>query len=124
MTKQAKTLAPEAAAPAPVAAPATLPAQAPSAALAALAATLAAAPVPVQPAPQAVALRGGLAITAVRLTGKPYRVSAPHNVAWWATLAQVLAQHGGTAPVPAVVKAGLPATHVAYLVRRGYLQGA
>ena len=120
MTKQAKT-------PAPVAAPATVataPEVAPSAALAALAATLAAAPVPVQPAPQAVALRGGLAITAVRLTGKPYRVTAPHNVAWWATLAQVLAQHGGTAPVPAVVKAGLPATHVAYLVRRGYLQGA
>lgn len=105
-------------------APAT--AQAAPSPLAAMAVTLAAA---AQPAPatsaQVVPVRGGLAIAKVKLTGKPYRVSAPHNLAWWETLGKLVqATEGGVVPVADCVKAGLPVTHVGYLVRRGYLAEA
>ncbi len=102
-------------------------------ALAAVAATLApaanaapalavpnAAPVP---APT-VALRGGLAIQAVALTGKPYRVTAAHNVAWWQQVQVAVAAGQGQATVQALVAAGVPAIMVGYLVRRGYCKAA
>src|SRR5690348_15819559 len=38
------------------------------------------------PKPAVVALRGGQAVSAIALTGNPYRTGAPHNVAWWATI--------------------------------------
>lgn len=93
--------------------------------LAAMAATLAAPVVASTPqAPQTVALRGGLAIASVVLTGKPYRVAAPHNVAWFATIGKLAAASGGTASVQAIVAAGVPAPFVGYVVRRGYLAAA
>ena len=112
-------------APAPAPALAQAPAPAAGGALAAMAAQLQApAPAPVAPAPapvQAVALRGGLAIVAVRATTALYRTSAPHNVAWWALVQQQLAAGGGVATVPALLAAGVPAPFVGYVVRRGYL---
>ena len=111
--------------PAPAPALAQAPAPAAGGALAAMAAQLQApAPAPVAPAPapvQAVALRGGLAIVAVRATTALYRTSAPHNVAWWALVQQQLAAGGGVATVPALLAAGVPAPFVGYVVRRGYL---
>jgi hypothetical protein len=56
----------------------------------------------------------------VALGGKPYRVAAPHNQAWWATVQAEIVAGGGTASVQALVKAGVPAIMVGYLVRRGY----
>lgn len=112
--------------PAQAPAPAT-PAPTTSAALAALAATVTANPVPVAPAPApaVVPVRGGLAIAQVKLGGKPYRVTAPHNAAWWATVqAQLAAAPNGVAPVANVVAAGVPVIMVGYLVRRGYLVAA
>lgn len=109
----------------PAPALAQAPAPAAGGALAAMAAQLQApAPAPVAPAPapvQAVALRGGLAIVAVRATTALYRTSAPHNVAWWALVQQQLAAGGGVATVPALLAAGVPAPFVGYVVRRGYL---
>jgi hypothetical protein len=94
-------------------------------ALAQVAATLAAPAAPAAPAPaKVVALRGGLAIASVRMGTKAYRVTAPHNVAWWAHVQATLQAGQGTASVQAVVATGVPATMVGYLVRRGYLQGA
>lgn len=71
------------------------------------------------PAP-ALALRGGLVVAAVALTGRPYRVTAPHNISWWQTVTQAIAQGQGQASVQTLVAAGVPATMVGYLVRRGY----
>lgn len=111
----------------PAPALAQAPAPAAGGALAAMAAQLQApapAPAPVAPAPapvQAVALRGGLAIVAVRATTALYRTSAPHNVAWWALVQQQLAAGDGVATVPALLAAGVPAPFVGYVVRRGYL---
>lgn len=77
-----------------------------------------------QPAPVTVALRGGLAIASVKLTGKPYRCGAAHNTAWWAQCTQAVATGGGQAQVAALVAAGVPAIFVGYVVRRGYMQAA
>lgn len=68
-----------------------------------------------------VALRGGAAISHVKLGAANYRVTAPHNVAWWATVNQQLSANNGVAPVADILKAGVPAIMVGYLVRRGYL---
>lgn len=95
-----------------------------SSAIEALAVTLTEATIAAQPKPAVVALRGGPAISTVTLTGKPYRVTAPHNADWWAKLNATIATAGGTAQVKTLVEAGIPATHVGYLVRRGYLAGA
>lgn len=84
-------------------------------------------PAPATPAtlpPVTVALRGGLAIAAVCATGKVYRVTAPHNVAWWDQVKAAMLAGGGTAQVQALVAAGVPAIMVGYLVRRGYLKAA
>jgi hypothetical protein len=78
------------------------------------------APAPAPAAP-VVAVRGGLAIAAVRLTGKVYRVGATHNAGWWAQCTQAVAAGGGTASVQALVQAGVPAIFVGYVVRRGYM---
>lgn len=87
-----------------------------------LQATMAAAqPAPATPAPVTVALRGGMAIAAVRLTNKPYRVGAPHNVAWWQQCTQAIAQGNGSTTVQALLQAGVPAPFVGYVVRRGYM---
>ncbi len=79
------------------------------------AATPAATPAPV------VALRGGLAIAAVALTGKPYRTAAAHNRDWWAAIGTAVAAGNGTATVTDLLAAKVPAHFVGYCVRRGYL---
>lgn len=74
---------------------------------------------PVAPVAQAapvVALRGGLAISAVAFTSKPYRTKAAHNAGWWAI---VTANNAGS--VDALIKAGVPSRFIGYTVRRGYL---
>lgn len=81
----------------------------------------AAAPAPAA-APQAVALRGGPAITLVALTGKQYRVGCSHNSAWWQQVQAACAS--GPAPVATLLAAGVPAPFVGYTVRRGYLKPA
>lgn len=96
----------------------------PATALASMAATLANVAQP-QPSPApVVALRGGLAIANVALTGKPYRVGCAHNTAWWQQCQQAVQAGGGTASVAALVQAGVPGIFVGYVVRRGYLQPA
>lgn len=87
----------------------------PATAMASMAATLA------NPASKApvVAVRGGLAIQAVKLTGVQYRVGCSHNATWWQQC-QALAA-GGSATVQALVQAGVPAAFVGYVVRRGYM---
>lgn len=77
-----------------------------------------------KPAPT-VALRGGLAIQSVKLTGKAYRVGAAHNQAWWDQVTQAVAAGNGTATVAELVtNRKVPAIFVGYVVRRGYLQSA
>lgn len=63
-----------------------------------------------------VALRGGIAVATVALTGKPYRCKAQHNAGWWQTIS---AAQGGS--VQALITAGVPSAFVAYAIRRGYL---
>ena len=96
-------------------------------AFAALLATVVATPTVAAPAATSVALRGGIAIANVRLSGAPYRTGAPHNAQWWATLQAKLA--AGPAPVAALLlapanPAGVPAHFVGYALRRGYLAAA
>jgi hypothetical protein len=79
---------------------------------------------PSTPKPTTVALRGGLAIASVKLGGKPYRVTAAHNVAWWQATQKCLSDGKGVATVQALVATGMPATMVGYMVRRGYLAKA
>ena len=77
--------------------------------------------------PVTVALRGGLAIASVALTGKPYRVTAAHNVAWWEQVTQAIKAGNGTASVAHLctqLQPPVPAIMVGYLVRRGYLKAA
>lgn len=82
-----------------------------------------AAPAPVVAAPApVVALRGGPAVQAVTLTGKPYRSAAAHNTGWWQQIAQAVA--AGPAPVADLVKAGVPTHFIGYTMRRGYLVAA
>jgi hypothetical protein len=75
------------------------------------------------PAPAvAVALRGGGAVTALKLGGKPYRVTAPHNRAWWDAIVSELVARGGVANVADLQEVvGCPLTHFGYLLRRGHL---
>jgi hypothetical protein len=75
-------------------------------------------------APATVALRGGLAIAQVKLTGKQYRVGAAHNQGWWQLVQAGVQAGNGTAAVASLVKAGVPATFVGYVVRRGYAAAA
>lgn len=74
-----------------------------------------------------VALRGGLAVGRVQLTGKPYRTAAAHNRAWWDALCAALAT--GPAPVAPLLASqtnpqGVPSHFVGYVMRRGYLKAA
>ncbi len=87
--------------------PAAAPAQAPTPAPAAV------------PANKPVALRGGPAVQAVALTGKPYRTAAKHNQEWWATISAKPQQ-----PVATLLEAKVPAHFIGYCLRRGYLQAA
>jgi hypothetical protein len=102
-----------------------------------------AAPAPVAPvaapAPVAVALRGGLAVVAVKLAGHPYRTSAAHTAANWQTIvAACTAAPGGVVPVASLLPpaqhaataashkangggAWVPSHFVGYCLRRGYL---
>jgi hypothetical protein len=70
-----------------------------------------------------VALRGGLAVQAVTLTGKPYRSAAAHNTAWWQAVTAACAG-GAPATVQALVQAKVPTHFIGYTVRRGYLKAA
>lgn len=93
--------------------------------LAALVAAVTAQPAPAAPAkPVTVALRGGAAISTVKLTGKAYRVGAAHNKAWWDQCTAAVAAGNGTAAVADMIKAGVPAIFVGYVVRRGYMVAA
>lgn len=80
-------------------------------------------PAPAAPAPAApvVALRGGLAVAAVRLTGKAYRTAAAHNRDWYAAVTGAVTAGGGTATVAALLEAKVPSHFVGYCIRRGYL---
>jgi hypothetical protein len=79
---------------------------------------------PAAPAP-VVALRGGPAVQAVTLGAKAYRVTAPHNVAWWQAITATLQANGGIATVQQVTAAaGCPLTLLGYLLRRGHLAAA
>ena len=94
-------------------------------ALAQAAATLAAsAPVPAAAKPVTVALRGGAAVQAIKLSGTAYRTGAAHNASWWKTLTEKLA--AGPAPVAPLIGDGsngtVPAHFIGYTLRRGYLQ--
>ena len=105
---------------------ATKPAQATAAPASLFAALLAPAAAPAAPAAPAkpVALRGGLAVAAVVLTGQQYRTAAPHNKAWWEAITQACAS--GPAPVAALCAAphNVPSHFVGYAMRRGYLAAA
>ncbi len=90
----------------------------PATAMAAMAATLAN---PTAPKAPTVAVRGGLAIQAVRLTGVVYRVGCTHNATWWQQCQQAVQAGNGSATVQALVAAGVPAIFVGYVVRRGYM---
>ena len=79
---------------------------------------------PEAPKAPVVAVRGGLAIATVKLTGKAYRVGCPHNAAWWQQCVQAIDKETGTAAVADRVKAGVPAIFVGYVVRRGYMAAA
>ena len=69
-----------------------------------------------------VALRGGPAVQAVVLTGKPYRSAAAHNTDWWKL---VTAQAStGPATVAGLLAAKVPAHFIGYTMRRGYLTAA
>lgn len=81
------------------------------------------APAPASAAP-VVPVRGGLAISSVKLTGKQYRVGAKHNAEWWQQCQDIVAQGNGSAAVADLVKAGVPAIFVGYVVRRGYMAEA
>ena len=78
---------------------------------------------PEAPAPKAkvVALRGGPAISHVKMGGQTYRVTAAHNIAWWKLVTDLLLAGDGVTTVEAILKTGVPATMVGYLVRRNYL---
>jgi hypothetical protein len=75
---------------------------------------------PQAPAAKPVALRGGPAVQAVKLTGKAYRTGADHNAQWWASIVQRVPADGSL-PVADVLAAGVPAPFVGYCIRRGYL---
>ena len=76
------------------------------------------------PATPVVALRGGLAVAAVAVTGKPYRTAAAHNRDWWAAIGKVVATGKGTATVVDLLAAKVPSHFIGYCVRRGYLSAA
>lgn len=99
----------------------------PQSAIANMAATVASTPqaAPVASKPQTVALRGGIAVTNIALTGTPYRVGAPHNAVMWAYLQKQLEK--GPVAVSSVLQtptntAGVPGHFVGYALRRGYLK--
>lgn len=98
--------------------------KAPQSPLEQMAAQVAATPAAPAAKPVAVALRGGAAITTVKLTGKNYRVGAAHNKDWWDQCCAAIAKGKGTAPVADMIKGGVPAIFVGYVVRRGYLAAA
>lgn len=86
--------------------------------------TLATLPTAPVVAPKTIALRGGMAVTNVKLTGTPFRVAAPHNQLWWKTLSEKLA--AGPQPVAGLLAStaqpnGVPAHFLGYALRRGYL---
>lgn len=114
MTKQATPRAAKTVAKAP---------STPATPLQALAATLVAQPA-AQPA-KTVALRGGQAVTTVKLSGANYRTAAPHNQVWWNALCAAL-KDGPQAVAPLLATPanpqGVPAAFVGYAIRRGYLQ--
>ena len=85
--------------------------------------TVAAPVIPVAtPKAKVVALRGGPAIATVKLGAKNYRVTAQHNIDWWATVTrQLAASENGQVAVTALLEAKIPGTMIRYLVSRGYL---
>lgn len=98
----------------------------PAGAIANMAATVAAAPAPAPVKAVTVALRGGAAVQAIKLSGTAYRTGAAHNASWWKTLQEKLAD--GVQPVAPLIGDGsngtVPAHFIGYALRRGYLQQA
>jgi hypothetical protein len=70
-----------------------------------------------------VALRGGLAIAAVKLGAKPYKGTVAHNTSQWQLVQAAIAAGNGTASVQALVAASVRPPMLAYLLRRGNLVG-
>lgn len=89
------------------------------------AATLPTAVVVAPAGPVTVALRGGQAVANIKLSGKAYRVGAPHNQEWWKKLEAALAGKDSVAVGPLLLsdnnQQGVPRNFVAYTLRRGYL---
>jgi hypothetical protein len=79
---------------------------------------------PTAPAkPKVVALRGGPAISTVKMGPNVYHVQAPHNILWWNIVtAKLAASDDGTAAVTDLLE-HMPGTMIRYLVARGYLIG-
>lgn len=74
--------------------------------------------------PVTVALRGGPAITSIKLSGTVYRTGAVHNKAWFELVQAALKD--GAAPVAPLVGSGtdgktVPSHFIGYCIRRGYL---
>lgn len=80
------------------------------------------APAAATPAAPVVALRGGPAVQAVKLTDKAYRTKAEHNLGWWGTITTQAAT--GPASVKTLVEAKVPTHFIGYCIRRGYLGAA
>ena len=71
-----------------------------------------------------VALRGGPAITHVKLSGANYRTTAAHNVEWWKAVTE--ACKAGPAEVSKLLLTkdnpkGVPGHFIGYTLRKGYL---
>lgn len=71
--------------------------------------------------PVTVALRGGPAITSIKLSGTVYRTGAVHNKEWFTKLQAELA--AGPQPVAPLLAAphNIPSHFIGYCIRRGYL---
>lgn len=81
-----------------------------------------------QPAPQVLPVaytsKTGQVVQAVALTPVAYKVSAPHNVAWWQAVQAAVAAGQGVATVQALAAAGVPLHFVRYAQGRGHLAPA
>lgn len=79
--------------------------------------------------PAQVALRGGIQVAAVAMGSKPYRTTAPHNVAWFSAITQAIKAGNGSAAVQPLLATqanpnGVPAHFFGYCLRHNYLAQA
>lgn len=79
------------------------------------------APKPVSPAPVVAKPAKSPKLASVALTAKAYKVSAEHNMGWWAIITKGVTAGKGQAASADLVKAGVPHNFINYCVRRGHL---